>query len=343
MNNIFKITFVAILLVSCSSQVEQKSTTNSGTVVKSQNELVTVQAVKKPIYKEFTMSGKVVVDPDRTISYSALVNGVIVKNYFSLGDRVKKGAVMVDIRSTELSTLQSELIVAKRNLQSAEQMAQDKLISELELVEARSVYEKLKSDLSIYGESRGNGIFSITAPMDGYVISKRANAGTPVSADSEPLFSISNLSTIWIEANVFAGNIQFVHEGEDVEITSIAYPKDIFYGKIDFLSQVFDPDDKALKARIVLSNDGLKLKPEMSVVVKLTSRSTEEMVTIPSNSIIFDNNRYFVVVKSEKSEIREIVPFNLHNEITYVASGLECGEKVVIKNQLLIYNEIKGK
>lgn len=71
--------------------------------------MLTAKAELKRLQKEFTLAGKVVVDSDRTISYSPLVSGVVVKSYFSLGDYAEKGKRMVDIRSVELSSLQSNL------------------------------------------------------------------------------------------------------------------------------------------------------------------------------------------------------------------------------------------
>ena len=329
------------LLVACGNNKPANQPAEGAVAGEFLKEVVTAKVESKLLQKEFTLTGKVVADPDKTISYSALVSGIIVKSYFSLGDRVNKGQTMIDIRSAELSGLQSELAIAQRNLQSAEALLESGMATEREVVEARSTYEKLHADLALYGENKGNGVFSINAPMSGYAIGKYGSAGSTVSSESEPLFSIADLSTVWVIANIYAGNLQFVHEGQNVEITSTAYPKEVFTGKINFISQVFDLDDKTLKARIVLPNAGLKLKPEMSVVVKLLNESNTEMATIPSNAVIFDNNRYFVVIGNKDFEIREIVPFDHNNGVTYISEGLKPGEEVVIKNQLLIYKHLE--
>jgi len=332
-----------LLLFACGNNKQENQPAKAAISDEFLKEAVTAKVESKLLQKEFTLTGKVVADPDKTISYSSLVSGVIVKSYFSLGDRVSKGQTMIDIRSAELSNLQSELTIAQRNLQSVQALFESGMATEREVVEARSIYEKLQADLALYGENKGNGVFSIISHISGYVIEKYGSAGSTVSAGGESLFSIADLSTVWVIANIYAGNLQFVHDGQNVEITSTAYPKEVFEGKINFISQVFDPDDKTLKARIVLPNTGLKLKPEMSVVVNLLNKSNAEMATVPSNAVIFDNNRYFVVVGSKNFEIREIVPFDQNNGITYISEGLKPGEEVVIKNQLLIYNELKAK
>lgn len=266
-----------------------------------------------------------------------------MKSYFSLGDYAEKGKRMVDIRSVELSSLQSELAVARQNLKGVESLHESGMATDKELVEARSTVGKLQSDFVLYGENQDNGVFSVKAPMSGYVIGKYCNPGTSFPESGGPLFSMADLSTVWVVANVYAGNLQFVHEGQCVEITSVAYPAEVFKGKIDFLSQVFDSEDKALKVRITLPNPALKLKPEMPVVVKLFNDSNLELVAVPSSAVIFDNNGYYVVVGDETFGIRKITPFARHNDFTYITEGIKAGEEVVIKNQLLMYNEIKGK
>jgi cobalt-zinc-cadmium efflux system membrane fusion protein len=129
----------------------------------------------------------------------------------------------------------------------------------------------------------------------------------------------------------------------EVEITTLSYPDEVFYGKINSLSQVFDPEEKVLKARIVMNNHDLKLKPEMSMLVRLKDKTSAKHIAIPSQSLIFDDNRYFVVVEEAAGRfaIRNVVTAGNHDEISYILSGLSEGEKVVVRNQLLIFSELK--
>lgn len=334
-----KIAFSFVLLLfACSDkkptyqQLEKESFSQQAT---------TTKASLRQLQKEYTLTGKVIANPEVTIDHSPLVSGVIIRSYYSIGDHVRKGQAMVDIRSTELSGLQSELTIAKRNLVSTEALYQSGMATERELVEARSTLSKKEADLSLYGENIGGGIFSIKAPASGYVTQKAGSAGSTVSAGGESLFSISDLSSVWIVANVYATNLQHVYQGQSAQITTIAYPGKVFNGKIDFLSPVFDPEDKALKARIILPNSDLKLKPEMPVTVKLIFGATRELVAIRSDAVIFDNNNYFVVVKGKDFEIRQITLHDHHDGFTYISNGLQPEEEVVMENQLLIFSELK--
>ena len=167
----------------------------------------------------------------------------------------------------------------------------------------------------------------------------------PVSSENGTLFVVADLSEVWVIANVYASNLKFVREGMDVSITTLSYPGEVFTGKINTLSQVFDPEDKVLKARIKMQNKDLKLKPEMSAVIKLKNESTEKLISIPSDALIFDDNAHFVVIEESPGDfrIREVEIGSTHNNKTYLYSGLNESEIVVIKNQLLIYSGLKQK
>jgi len=333
-----------ITLISCNNKKTENEKPNTNNKAFFEN-VETIRPVLSNQEQELILSGKVEFDPGKVVYYTPLISGLIERTYFSLGDKVQKGQTMLDIRSAELSSLQSELAIARRDLQSAESMYRDNLISERELVEARSTYEKLQADLSLYGENKGNGVFAIKSPMTGFVVAKNASAGSTVSEGDTPLFTVADLSTVLIIANVYAGNLQLVKQGMPVEIAALAYPNEVFSGKIDALSQVFDPEERVLKARIVMPNNDLKFKPEMSVVVKLKNEMQQKYLSIPSDALIFDDNKYFVVVEtvSGKFEIKEIQLQGHYQKTSYIRSGLEENDKVVVKNQLLIYSELKGK
>ncbi len=352
--------FCLCLLAACSHNKEHATTGEENRISQQfLKNIKTVEVVKADQETEMTLTGKVISDPDKTITYMPLVSGIIERTYFSLGDKVSKGQKLMDIRSTELSGLQadligaeSELAVAQRELQTARSMHQDGMLSERELLEAEAqvkqaeaMFAKLTSDISMFGSSKGNGTFSVTSPAGGYIITKDVTSGSTVSAEGDPAFIVADLSSVWIIANVYASNLAFVREGMDAIITTLSYPGEQFPGKITALSQVFDPEDKALKARIVMPNPDLKLKPEMSVVIKLKESYSNQKVAVPSEVLIFDNDKYYAVVEEATGNfsMREVLPIGHSNTTTFLADGLKEGEKVVSKNQLLIYSELKGK
>ncbi len=352
------IIFSGFLISACTSQQKQRTETEHVIHSAFLNNVETVTATTANQRTQMTLTGKIISDPDKTISYTPLISGIVSKAYFTLGDKVRKGEVLMDVRSTELSSLEAELIalesevaVNNRELETARSMYADGMLSERELLEAEgnarqatAALSKVRADMDVYGSSKGNGIFSITAPMDGYIISKEVASGSTLSADSDPVFTIADLTSVWVIANVYASNLLYVKEGMDVSVSTLSYPNQQFPGKINSLSQVFDPEDKALKARIVMENKELKLKPEMSVVIQLHEELPNELVAVPSQALIFDEDTYFVIVQelNNSFSIKEVIPQGHNADVTYLNAGIKEGDKVVVKNQLLIYSELKG-
>jgi len=361
MKDLIKIFFAAmiiLLLQSCSSTGNKDTQEESGIKEEFIANVKTVKPMMSNQEQELILNGKVEIVPDKVVYYTPLISGIVERTYFSLGDRVQQGQSLLDVRSAEIGEFQSDMIsfeaeveVTQRELQSVQALFDDNLLSEKELLEAKSglrqaqaAYEKAKSDMSLYLD-KGQGVFAIKSPMTGYIVDKKAASGTPFSPDSEPLFTVADLSTVWIIANVYAGDLQSVKEGMSVEITTLAYPNEVFSGKIDALSQVFDPEEKVLKARIVMPNKDLKFKPEMSVVVKLKNEMHRNFLSIPTDALIFDDDRHFVVIETEpgRFEIKKVQLQGHYQKNTYICSGLSENDKIVVKNQLLIYAELKGK
>lgn len=348
-----------IALASCSDKNAENEKTKESDKLDNTflKKVKTTNAILSNQNEELSLTGKVEYDPDKVINYVALVNGIAERSYFSLGDKVQKGQTLLDIKSADLSSLQSEAIgaesevkIAERELRTAQAMFEDNLLSEKELMEAQAklsqaqaAYKKTQNDISLNGVNKGNGTFSIKSPMTGYIVNKNVSSGSTISTEGDPLFTVADLGTVWITANVYANNLQFVKEGMDVDITSFSYPGEVFHGKINSLSQVFDPEEKVLKARIVMDNKDMRLKPEMSVVVKLKNDTQTPFIAIPTDAVIFDDNQYFVVVqKGDNSfEAKEINLQGHSNKTTYVSSGLSEGDKIVTNNQLLIYSGLK--
>ncbi len=348
-----------LVLVSCSKQPEKAEDTGNPINQEFLSKIETTKVVLSDQEEELLLSGKIISDPDKTINHVSLVSGVIDRSYFSIGDKVRKGQMLVDIRSSELSQLESERIslesavkVAQRNLQAVQTSFNDNMASEKDLLEAQgqvdqtqAALHKIKEDLRLFVPNKGTGSFSITAPMSGYVIRKNASSGSTVTSDGEPLFTIADLSSVWAIASVYASNLEFVKEGMEVFITSLSYPGEVFPGKISNVSQVFDPDDNTLKARIILPNPNLKFKPEMSVMIRLKNKTQQSLVSIPSDALIFDNDLYYVVTKEgeDRFQVKEVQLQGHHGKATYILSGLQEGEEVVCKNQLLVYSGLKNR
>ena len=323
--------------------------------LKAESKLDEVQRVNK--IKHINLTGVVEYNPDMVYSFSSLINGFAHRVLFSLGDYVKKGQILVEIQSPDLNSLRSEktklsseIKVAERELSAIQSMYNDNLASERDLISARSEVDKLKSELEslnqnlkLFSYNSSKNLFEIKAAADGYIIDKNINSGMQIHEGAD-LFTISGLNTIWVMANVYATDIQFVEQGMTVQIKMPAYPNELFEGKISSLSRVFDAEERVLKARIEIPNVGLKLKPGMSADVVVENQNGEMAYAIPVDDVIFDNNQYFIIVYHSDCEL-EVRPIQIesrNNEMYYLKEGIKGGEKIITQNQLLIYEKLKS-
>lgn len=308
-----------------------------------------------PVNNELNLTGKITFNQDKMVKVFPLVGGHIEAVKADLGSHVEKGQVLAVIRSGDLADLQQEavaargqLAVAQKNYQVAQDMAQGGLTSQRDLVAAREQLQAAKGEVNRVEERRqimgGNGsVYVVKAPVSGFVVEKTAATGMELrSDDPESLFTISNLDEIWVMASVYESDLANVHEGDDATITTLSYPDKFYRGKIDKVFNVLDPDSKTMKVRITLLNPDYRLKPEMFATVRVTYPGRDKRVAIPANAIVFDQNRNFVVAvnKQQQPVVREIDVFKTIGDTTYLNGGLAAGDRIVTKNQLLIYSAL---
>lgn len=309
------------------------------------------------------LTGRVMSNPEKYYRFVPLLDGVVSKVNFSIGDYVQKGTVLLEVRSPELSSLnadlrtaQAQLKLAQRQLSATQEMYDDGVASERELIEAQQDVEmakleiaKVQENLGIYGGSLERGVLIIRAPFSGYVVSKNIVSGQQIEAGDEPLFSISDLEEVWVMANVYAGNLSSVKQGMEVEVRASSYPGQVFKGKIDRLANTFDTEERVLKARISIQNRDLLLKPEMFVNVSVTQGDLaqdkeQHLLSFPAKAMIFSNSKHQVVVYRDSCnfDVVQLEPvYQTANAVT-VKKGLKAGDKVVTENHLLIYNQIQN-
>ncbi|WHT38398.1 efflux RND transporter periplasmic adaptor subunit [Myroides sp. mNGS23_01] len=321
--------------------------------------LAFAKVTQRPIQRTMSLNGTVEYNQDKTIPFYSLVEGIVVSAKFSLGDFVKKGQLLAEIRSTdlnefktELRATEAELKVAKRELESISSMYQDGISSQKELLAAEEDVQVLesklrsaKSNLSMFNGQNKEGIYQIIAPQDGYIVTKSIVTGMTITDTDEPLFTIANLNDVWILANVYATSMRYVNLNAEVQVSTLAYPDEKFKGHISNISQVFDAEERVLKARIVLNNHEMKLRPGMSAEIHLLIDDNQgEALAVPNNAIIFDNNQNYVVVYQDNchQEIRQITPITKNQEYTYIQGGVQEGETVITTNELLIYEQLNN-
>jgi len=159
---------------------------------------------------------------------------------------------------------------------------------------------------------------------------------------TDNIFDIAQINEVWAIANVNESDINQVKLGENASITTLSDPDKIQYGRVDKIFNIIDPETKAMKVRIILKNPNYLLKPEMRATIKLSYVEGKSMIAIPSEAVIFDKSKNYVMVFHDKNNIetRQVEVFRQVDSMTYISSGLKENEKVINHNQLLIYDAI---
>jgi Cu(I)/Ag(I) efflux system membrane fusion protein len=176
----------------------------------------------------------------------------------------------------------------------------------------------------------------IRAQFGGTVTEKLAVAGAYVMP-GEKLFGVTDLSTVWLYADVYERDIASIQLGQEVAVTTPAYPGQTFSGMISFISPIIDDATRTTKARVELGNPDGKLKPNMFASATIKS-SLNETLVVPTSSLIDTGLRKIVFIAQDESTFvkRDIVIGQESNGFIQVLSGLNAGDVVVTKAAFLI-------
>lgn len=350
--------FFILLNFSCKKQVEntdgeKESFSLSDTMLKT-TRLAKVAPMQ--LRNELEFYGKIAADNNKLIEIYPVVGGNVVKVYVELGDYVEKGQLLATIRSTEvagyekdLADAKNDVTVATNNLKVTQELYEGKLNTEREVLSAKSELDKAKSQLDRVKETyriyslKPNAIYEVRSPISGFIIEKTINQDMLLRNDhTNNIFDIAQIDDVWAIANVSESDIENVKIGGEASVVTLSYPDKVFKGTVDKMFNVIDPETKAMKVRIKLKNPDYVLKPEMKASIKISYKLPEKMLAVPSSSIIFDKSKNYVMIYKNRSNIetRRIEIYRQVGDITYVSEGLKEGEKVVTKNQLLIYDAL---
>jgi cobalt-zinc-cadmium efflux system membrane fusion protein len=192
---------------------------------------------------------------------------------------------------------------------------------------------------------RGGATFEVRSPLNGFIIQKNINQDMLLRNDrSDNIFDIAEIDNVWAIANVNESDINQVKLGIDAAVGTLSYPDKKIYGKVDKIFNIIDPETKAMKVRIKLTNPDYLLKPEMRATIKLYYTEATTMLAIPTQALVFDKSKSFVMIFKDKDNIetRQVNVFRQVGNVTYIASGLKEGENIITENQLLIYDALNN-
>lgn len=308
------------------------------------------------VRSELNLFGKIQADNNRMAHVDPIMGGSVVKIHVELGDYVRQGQVLAVIQSGEVAELykqklnaQNDVALAEKNLSVAKDLYEGKLNSEKDVTIAEKDLEKAKAELNrlnevykIYNLNSGS-LYNITAPISGFIVYKNINQNETLRADmAGQIFSIAEINEVWVMANVNESDISKVRLGLSADVKTISFQDEVYHGKIDKIFNAIDPDTKAMKVRVKVPNPQLKLKPEMNARITLYIADKNKKVVVPSSAVIFDNNKYWVMIIDAKKNIeaRQVEISHEYKDLTYIDTGLQEGESIISKNALYIYDAL---
>ena len=357
----FIVSFLGLVaLTACHEKHPVREDAKKFAISDSMAKMITLDSVANCyLSTETSLSGEVSFNENNVIKVFPRGSGQVIESKVTLGDKVKAGQVLAVIKSADiagsyvdLASAKADIAIAQRQYDNERSLYKGGIASERELNEAKQNLEKAKaaknkieSVISINGgqNTTASGTYILTSPIDGFIVEKKVNTGNFIRSDmGDYLFTISDLKDVWVNANVFEDDIAKVKEGYDVDVYTLTYPDKTFKGKIDKLSEVLDPTTKAMKVRVRLSNTEGLLKPSMFAKVVVTNEEKEKALCIPTKALISQDGKNFVVVYkgSDNMKITEVNVSKIIGEKTFIKGGLNEGDKLIVTNQLLVFQQL---
>jgi cobalt-zinc-cadmium efflux system membrane fusion protein len=333
--------------------------------------LVTLQQASLfPTERAIVLNGLVEFDSKGKFFAFSTVDGVVAKLFVRAGDKVKKGASLVEIFSSQLAEIKgtylenrAELALTEKTFTRMKELFESKLVSEKEFYEAETNYKMAEirlnsaksaligsgfndSDLQNIEISQNAGKLSIKSPADGIVNSINVFSGEHVDREKE-LVEIGNTDEVFVIADIYEKELLAVESlfktGKPPAIvTASAYKDEIFKGTLHSLSLSIDEKTRRPKARILVTNNNGKLKPGQFVSVKLFSPETTETIAVPYQAVMSDEGRDFVFIhyKDDYYLRRNVQTGKQFSKNIEIISGLEKGEKFVVDGAFLCKSDI---
>jgi membrane fusion protein, heavy metal efflux system len=313
---------------------------------------------------EEVTDGQIALNGDTTTQVFSPYSGRVLRVLASPGEYVKQGAALLRIDASEFVQAQSDLINASATLKLArinEQRKhaaydskggslQDWQQAQADLVTAENAAASAANRLRILGKTdseiaaiesskKTDAATVVVAPIGGIVTDRQVGPGQYIqSGASTPVFSIGDLSTVWLVAAVPETDAPFIERGQTVEVHVLALPGRTFEAKLTAIGAQVDPVTRRVPVRATLANPDGKLKPQMFASFSIITSGDSQAPAVTEEAIVRegDQARVWVVLANNTVELRSIRTGRTNDGMVEVLSGLQAGERVVTRGSLFI-------
>ena len=304
----------------------------------------------RPLVKKIRTVGIVTYDETRVAHVYTKVEGWIEKLFVDYtGKLVQKGQPLFTLYSPDLVSTQEEYLLALQAKESLGSSSVKEIRSgSLSLLEATrrrlrlwDIADKEIQEIEQTGEPKK--YLTIFSPLNGFVIKKDAFQGLKVMPDKE-LYTITDLSTVWVNADIYEFELPYVHVGQKAAISLSYFPGHIFSGRVSWISPVLDEKTRTTKVRLEFPNRDFNLKPEMYANVEINVDAGKG-VAVPDEAVLDSGLRKVVFLdKGEgRFEPREVKLGGKFDSYYAVLSGLSPGERILASASFLLDSESRLK
>jgi membrane fusion protein, heavy metal efflux system len=308
---------------------------------------------------ELNVTGAVNPDVSRNIPVISLASGRVVEIHARIGDAVTKGQLLMRVQSADISQAFSDYrsavadeVLARAQLERSKLLYEKGAVAQKDLevaqdadAKARITVENATEKIRVLGADINHpaSIIDIHAPVSGVIVEQNvtASAGVKTLDNSPNLFTIADLSQVWVVCDVYENDLPFVHLNEYADIHLNAYPNLILKGRVGNIGPSLDPNIRTAKVRLEVSNPGT-LRFGMFVTATFHGLNKEIHATVPANAILHLHDRDWVYVPAEGGQFRrvEVVGGKMQpGNLQEILSGLNPGRQVVA-NALVLENTV---
>ena len=323
-------------------------------------QVVPVQAIR--LTRVLRLTGAVAYNSFETTPVITQIGGPVSRILVSPGEEVRPGQPMLYVSSPDYAQLRTNFVKTRdayqlalksyarcaelyergaRALADLEQAESTRNQAQADLQAADQALKVLGLDSERVSKEPVSPEIAVFAPINGVVVERLASPGQVLQAGSTQVFTISNMKTVWVLANVYEHDLGFVHLGDAVEIQTDAYATK-FHGKISFISPALDVTSRTLQVRIVTDNPEAKLKKDQYVTATVQAGVIENALTVPDAAILRTaENEPFVYVVADPAKPNQfgqrlVSVGESHGGKTQILSGLRQGENVAADGSLFL-------
>jgi Cu(I)/Ag(I) efflux system membrane fusion protein len=293
----------------------------------------TSKAERRSLWRTVDATGYVGFDESRVSQINLRTEGwierLLVKNE---GERVRKGQLLFEFYSPQVVNAQKEYVQARRRND-----AQMSGAAEEKLLALGMVQDDIRR---LAKTSKVTNTVQVLAPQDGIVTSLNVREGIFVKPATE-IMSLADLSSVWLQAEVFESQTDWVMESQSAEARFSYMPGEVFSGRVDYVYPVLDPKTRTLQVRLRFDNPDERMKPNMYARVTIFGKSHPGALSIPREALIRgqDVDRVVVALGNGNFTVHEVVSGIESGGWVEIVAGLQAGDEVVTSAQFLIDSE----